>query len=225
MIISIDGVDGAGKSTVIKLLLERLTELNLVSVKTSNRSEMSSELKQFLNENIEKALIARFIYFSYSNLLASNEIKNKNYENVIIDRFVYSTEAYHKAVDRYYYGGIYYELLDHLSKEAEKELITVDVAIFLYVNEKEQMKRLLRKDPQENNKLDFKIEIQKYVSEEFHKIAERLRHDGIFVYELDTSNMDENTVAKKIEEIIKAKISEEDYKREKTKVSIWNQIS
>ncbi len=121
VVVSIDGVDGTGKSTLIKLLSENLVDLDIVRVETSNRKDMMPEIRSFLNENLKDHVVARFVYFSLADLFASNEAKEyaKSGKNVILDRFVYSTEAHHRAFD-IYFSGMNLATLDTLSRESRE---------------------------------------------------------------------------------------------------------
>jgi len=205
VVISIDGIDAAGKTTLAKLLVEN-SNLNFVIVESSRRKDLFPEVREYLNQNIKDNIIARFLYFSVASLLALNEAieHTEAGKNVILDRSFYSTIAHHRAFDRYYCNGEHLQVIDELSKTIEKRMIKPDVAVFLYVDEKERVKRLQIRDNSQNNKLDEENTAQEYALEEFRGIAARLKEENIVkVLEIDTTHLNKQEVAKIVENYIK----------------------
>jgi len=210
VVVSIDGIDAAGKTTLTKLLVEN-SNLNFVVVESSRRKDLFPEVREYLNQNIKDNIIARFVYFSVASLLALNEAieHTKAGKNVILDRSFYSTIAHHRAFDRYYCNGEHLQVIDELSKATEKGMIKPDVAVFIYVDEKERLKRLERRNDSQNNKLDEENTAQEYAQEEFHSIAARLKEENIVkVLEIDTTHLNKQEVAKIVENYIKNIIRE-----------------
>jgi thymidylate kinase len=219
VIVSIDGIDAAGKTTLAKLLVEN-SNLNFVVVESSRRKDLFPEVREYLNQNIKDNIIARFLYFSFASLLASNEaIEHTNAgKNVILDRSFYSTIAHHRAFDRYYCNGEHLKIIDELSKAIEKRMVKPDVAVFLYIDEKERVKRLQIRDDSQNNKLDEENTAQAYAQEEFHNIAARLKEENIVkVVEIDTTYLNKQEVAKIVENYIKNIVLE--------KTASWNKAA
>jgi len=210
VVVSIDGIDAAGKTTLTKLLVEN-SNLNFVVVESSRRKDLFPEVREYLNQNIKDNIIARFVYFSVASLLALNEAieHTKAGKNVILDRSFYSTIAHHRAFDRYYCNGEHLQVIDELSKATEKGMIKPDVAVFIYVDEKERLKRLERRNDSQNNKLDEENTAQEYAQEEFRSIAARLKEENIVkVLEIDTTHLNKQEVAKIVENYIKNIIRE-----------------
>ena len=210
VVVSIDGIDAAGKTTLTKLLVEN-SNLNFVVVESSRRKDLFPEVREYLNQNIKDNIIARFVYFSVASLLALNEAieHTKAGKNVILDRSFYSTIAHHRAFDRYYCNGEHLQVIDELSKAIEKRMIKPDVAVFIYVDGKERLKRLERRNDSQNNKLDEENTAQEYAQEEFHSIAARLKEENIVkVLEIDTTHLNKQEVAKIVENYIKNIIRE-----------------
>jgi len=220
VVVSIDGIDAAGKTTLAKLLVEN-SNLNFVVVESSRRKDLLPEVREYLNQNIKDNIIARFLYFSFASLLASNEaIEHTNAgKNVILDRSFYSTIAHHRAFDRYYCNGEHLKMIiDKLSKAIEKRMVKPDVAVFLYVDEKERVKRLQIRDDSQNNKLDEESTAQAYAQEEFRNIAARLKEENIVkVVEIDTTYLNKQEVEKIVENYIKNIVLE--------KISTWNKVA
>jgi len=205
VVVSIDGIDAAGKTTLAKLLVEN-SNLNFVVAESSRRKDLFPEVREYLNQNIKDNIIARFLYFSVASLLALNEAieHTKAGKNVILDRSFYSTIAHHRAFDRYYCNGEHLQVIDELSKAIEKRMIKPDVAVFIYVDGKERLKRLERRNDSQNNKLDEENTAQEYAQEEFRSIAARLKEENIVkVLEIDTTHLNKQEVAKIVENYIK----------------------
>lgn len=213
VVLSIDGIDGSGKSTISSLLASELKDSGFVLIETSHRSDMLPAVRKLLNGNVEKYLTLRFMYYSCVNQVAANEIRNLTEagKNVILDRSQYSTLAHHLAYDTYYGSNKRDELIA-LFKASEVSLIRPDIAIFLYVDETEELKRIRRRDTAMNNSLDFDSKVSELAQVEFKKIASRLRDEKIGrVCEIDTTDMEIGKVVSIVkDEIRKANVGRED---------------
>jgi thymidylate kinase len=125
-LIVIEGVDGSGKSTIVKLLSEKL---NCIAVKTPMGIW---DKYRNLAENAHPSL--RFIYYAIANHVACLHIKHllkKN--NVVCDRYSHSTKAHHVA---YGCSIAYYTPLHFLSTRHP------DLVYYLSVNSSERERRI-----------------------------------------------------------------------------------
>ncbi|MCL5112329.1 MAG: deoxynucleoside kinase [Candidatus Marsarchaeota archaeon] len=138
------------------------------------------------------------------NQMAANQIKNMDKDTVVImDRSVYSTYAYHIAYDKYYNCGSNLLKINVIGKAANSSIRFPDISIFLYVDEEERVKRLVRRETKLNESNDFDTDVLKLVNAEFQYIAKGLRENGQVVYEFDTTNLDKEGVLEKIVSAIK----------------------
>lgn len=201
MIISVDGIDGVGKTSVCKIVNEKL---GIKVISSSNRTEMLPEVRKLLNKDIQKFILLRFLYFSSVNQLVTNELKTKPNEDVILDRYYYSTIAYHIAYDKYYNNGANINTITKIYIASEKSLVKPDINIFLQVNEKERLKRLHRRNNKQNNKLDFESKILSLVRTEFNIILQESYKKRVQIHEIKTDGLNLNDVAGKVIDIIES---------------------
>lgn len=196
----IEGVDGAGKSEVAKHASEKFNRIKTLN--TSRREDMMPEVRKVLNKNVERSVESRFVYYLALNQMVDNEIKANPGKDYIKERSIYSTKAYHVAYDIYYNKGANLGAIEELYNAALKSAVKPDLTVFLYVDEAERLKRLMRRDPSKNTPNDFESDIMKYAEGEFRNIAKALRKDGISVLEIDTTDISKEAVAKTVSDAI-----------------------
>lgn len=194
MIVSIDGADAVGKTTITTILKDKL---NAQIIKTPACNFLPA-IRSFVDENKENT-ITRFIYYLASIKEAIKGINNNFEELIVLDRYLYSTIATHIALDELYNDGKNVKILNHLIRKEEKNLFIPDLITFLYINKNERNNRLLRRDKTQNNNLDFDEAFAERTQQIFKSIALDLRKDGKNVIEIDTSNICEDKVYSKIE--------------------------
>ncbi|MBF0120747.1 MAG: dTMP kinase [Desulfobacterales bacterium] len=136
--IVIEGIDGAGKTTISKLLSEKISAC---FYKTPSGFWLKH---RHLVEN--KSSLIRFLYYSIALIDSSRKIskilKNKA---VICDRYIYSTWAYHIAYGCRFLKYIPFYILP---------IITPDVICYLYVSKEERLKRIINRENNTNKDFD-----------------------------------------------------------------------
>jgi len=132
-LIAIEGVDGAGKTTISKYLLEALRKCGFRAVYTYE-PYYDAIRKIFETKNMDltpesEALLLVADRYSHISKVVKRELESGSI--VILDRYKYSTIAYQGAL------GLSHEWL----REVQKYLPDPDVAIYLDINPVEGLKR------------------------------------------------------------------------------------
>ena len=124
-IISFEGVDGVGKSTQIKLFIDRLNKYNLNSIllREPGGTSLSEKIRDLLldKNNIISDLSETLLFLAARSDLVNKKIEpNLNKKNlyVICDRFLDSTLAYQS-----YGRGINLNLVNIITKEVTKNIV------------------------------------------------------------------------------------------------------
>ena len=86
LIINVDGISGSGKSTIVKLLSDKLKNSNIIS---SITKDIQQNMMQYQNKQIQSDIIWNFRKSNWK--MFDNELK---YSNIIIDRSLLSTMTY-----------------------------------------------------------------------------------------------------------------------------------
>ena len=98
-LISFEGIDGSGKSTLIQLVSEELNKLGLTTIvlQEPGTTLMGLELRKLLKSEIPRAQMTEVLMFMASRADMVNNVITpamKNYDVVLIDRYIDSTVAY-----------------------------------------------------------------------------------------------------------------------------------
>jgi dTMP kinase len=95
-IIVIEGVDGAGKTTQINFLKEKLNPEKNIFFREPGSTKSGQEIRSVILDNILDAKTELLLFYSARNELILNEIipALESGKNVIIDRFELSSYAY-----------------------------------------------------------------------------------------------------------------------------------
>jgi dTMP kinase len=124
-IISFEGVDGVGKSTQIKLFIDRLNKYNLNSVllREPGGTSLSEKIRELLldKNNIISDLSETLLFLAARSDLVNKKIKpnlDKKDLYVICDRFLDSTLAYQS-----YGRGVNLNLVNIITKEVTKNIV------------------------------------------------------------------------------------------------------
>jgi dTMP kinase len=124
-IISFEGVDGVGKSTQIKLFIDRLDKYNLNSVllREPGGTSLSEKIRDLLldKNNIISDLSETLLFLAARSDLVNKKIEpnlNKKDLYVICDRFLDSTLAYQS-----YGRGVNLNLVNIITKEVTKNIV------------------------------------------------------------------------------------------------------
>ena len=124
-IISFEGVDGVGKSTQIKLFIDRLNKHNLNSIllREPGGTSLSEKIRDLLldKNNIISDLSETLLFLAARSDLVNKKIKpnlDKKDLYVICDRFLDSTLAYQS-----YGRGVNLNLVNIITKEVTKNIV------------------------------------------------------------------------------------------------------
>lgn len=191
MFITFEGVDGCGKSTQIKKLSDKLTELNIehIVIREPGSTSIGEQIREILlsKENVGmSALTEAYLYASARLQLISEVIEPalKSGKTVICDRYIDSNIAY-QAFGR----NLGVETVLQINDYAIKHCMP-DISIFLDVPPKdanERMKNRSDADRLELEGMDFKQRVYlgyKWCVENFGRM-----------YDVDASGTIEETAA------------------------------
>ena len=124
-IISFEGVDGVGKSTQIKLFVDRLNKhsLNSILLREPGGTSLSEKIRELLldKNNIISDLSETLLFLAARSDLVNKKIEpnlNKKDLYVICDRFLDSTLAYQS-----YGRGVNLDLVNIITKEVTKNIV------------------------------------------------------------------------------------------------------
>ena len=187
-LIAIEGIDGAGKTTVAKLLAE---EINGVYYKTP--SQKFSQCRMLFEGNSRRSL-SRFLFYASILWAAWDEIKNAlQTKPVVVDRYILSTKIYHEAL-----------LKDQpeLKNKIEESFYNIcpplpDYNFVLKVEPEIAESRLKRSN--KGKLFDSEIEQDRKLQD---KIAERFYQHGDNVYLIDAQNNSEEQIVNECKKII-----------------------
>lgn len=186
MIVVVEGPDGSGKST----LADALAELFNGTVKKTSLSEsFLPEAKKIFDSIAYDVPLARYVYYTAAAAYAARpEFKAETDDSVVIfDRYIYSGVATHTALETLRSGGKYVPVIDAIYNEVKERFAKPDAVIFLFIDERDRLARLQRRDDATNIKLDFDRDFASITQEKFRKIAMELKKDGIPVLEINAS--------------------------------------
>jgi len=146
-LIVFEGIDGVGKSTLSKMLKNKLNKIGIPAVKYEDFEDRRQEynlIKSFIKK--EAPINSSLFFYLSSAIYKSKKIENLLKKHwVICDRYIYSTIAYHKI------RGADMSLISKLSKFP---IIFPDFLFLIKTKESIRIKRI--KTRRENDALDFK---------------------------------------------------------------------
>lgn len=98
-LITIEGIDGAGKSTVIKKLIELLQSYGYTAIchQEPGTTEMGLALRKLIKSDIPRSKLTEVLMFEASRADTTELILKKElneYDYIIMDRYIDSTVAY-----------------------------------------------------------------------------------------------------------------------------------
>jgi len=147
-LIIFEGIDGVGKTTLSKLLQNKLEKLGFKTVRYEDIEEKNSgfnQIKPFIKTQVP--IDSSLLFYIASAIYKSQQIKKLLKHNwVICDRYIYSTFAYHKIRNA------------NMSLIPDMKKIPIRLPDFLFlikVNDDIRLKRT--KVRSDNNAYDFKI--------------------------------------------------------------------
>ncbi len=163
MFVDIEGIDGAGKTTVIKGLVEKLrsNNINFITLSEPTDSEIGKFIRSFLSDKERKIdpLTLQLLFIADRSYDVENNIKPSLNENkvVIIDRYSPSTIAYGSA------SGISMDLLINLNSIFPLP----DKIIYLDIDPKKAMERI------DNSERFHNLELLEKVRESYKELFKR----------------------------------------------------
>ena len=180
-IIVFEGIDGAGKTTISKILYKFLREKNYNTVLT--QEPFTNEITQLIKKAGWRDPVLLTLLFSADRAYHIKWLMDRKPEIVIMDRYYYSTIAYQSVL------GVEEDWIQNVNSKFPKP----DITFLLDMNEEEALKRL-KKDDQFN--FEEKITSLKLVRNKYLELARKYN----FIV-LDATDTIEN-IAKKASSII-----------------------
>lgn len=153
MLLSFEGIDGSGKTTIINHLVEKLKQQSL-SVKVLQEpgtSKMGQQIRKLLKTSTPRTSLSELLLYeaSRADMVETVLIPSlKKYDVVILDRYIDSTIAYQGYGNK---NDI--ELIDVLNNIATKDILP-DISFFIDVNVDEAKQRRLNRNESHNDMLD-----------------------------------------------------------------------
>lgn len=194
-IVSIEGVDGSGKTTVASLLFKELTKCFLDFV-VELYHEPAFFTTEIYSTNIHNSKYLTLLFLLSRRKLLQSIKKEKN-KIIILDRYIDSTLVYQvlmqKVIDFRNFIYIHQKLIFDFSEFP-------DITFVLHANVKDIEKRIKEK---QNHKLFDKENLQ-FIQDLYKKIA--FIFSNRLFYFFDTSTTDANKIVEEMLKIIKTKI-------------------
>ncbi|AWR94590.1 dTMP kinase [Acidianus brierleyi] len=121
LLIALEGIDGAGKTTVAKKLFEKLHNKNVIIT----AEPFTQDIIKMIEDNGWKNPIILTLLFAADRAIHINWIYNQHPDIVILDRYIYSSIAYQSVM------GIDEEWIREVNSKFPKPTITflIDVPI------------------------------------------------------------------------------------------------
>lgn len=180
MIITLDGIDGVGKSTVANLLEERLNAKIIKGVRDVYIDKLA-----FQSKHID----VRCLYYLASFLDSVLDVKDEKDSVIIFDKSFYSTIVYHKLL------GSVIDIEKTLSK-----IVSPDIKIYLTCNRGLWEERLRKR-----TKLDWYEE--QLINQPFLAEKIELSYDELGLIRVENNDLNE-TVSDIVKIIAKTKFNE-----------------
>jgi len=157
-IIVFEGIDGAGKTTISKIVYDFLKEKNYNVILT--QEPFTKEIKELIKKAGWKDPILLTLLFSADRAYHIKWLMDQNPEIVIMDRYYYSTIAYQSVL------GVEEDWIMAVNSKFPKP----DITFLLDLSEEEALKRL-KKDDQFN--FEEKISSLKLVRKKYLELARK----------------------------------------------------
>lgn len=178
-----EGVDGAGKSEVSKLVAEKLSAIHLESPTTP-----FSSIRNHVDKNLSDK--GRFYFYMASNFDLSEKILiTLRSKSIICARYFHSTVIGYASRQNIDIESVYNSI-----DVTKKDFINPDLTIFLNVNEDIQRRRINSRGLLKNSQTDYKCLEDKKYRERLFKNYEYISKKEKW-YTIDTSTMSINEVA------------------------------
>lgn len=148
MIIAVEGMDGAGKTTISSHIERKYNFINVEKpckylYEDKNGAIDYDKFKMDLKRIYKKGYKERSEYFGLGNIIAVNRFKG---ENIVLDRHLASN---------YYWNGT--KKLRNFFDNLVEECGLPDLTIFLYATPNERYKRLKKRNPKDIDLYDKSV--------------------------------------------------------------------
>lgn len=165
-LIVFEGIDGVGKTTLSKLLQNKLVKQGFKAVRYEDVEEKNSgfnQIKPFIKT--QTPIDSSLLFYTSSAIYKSQQIeKLLKYNWVICDRYIFSTLAHHKI------RNADMSLIPNIKK---MPIRLPDFLFLIKTNDDIRMKRI--KTRSNNNDYDFKIKTNKNLTEKMEKEFEKFK--------------------------------------------------
>jgi len=159
-IISFEGIDGSGKTTVANMVYQRLKNRFSSKNIVLTREPFTNEITSLIEKSGWKDPIALTLLFAADRAYHLRELINQNPDVILMDRYIYSSIAYQSAL------GIEENWIETVNSKFPKPVLT----ILLDISPNKALQRI-----QKNDKFNFKEKIESLtiVREKYLELARR----------------------------------------------------
>ena len=190
--VAIEGVNGAGKSTVIDIITGRLQ--NAAKVKSPMNGFMD-ELKDYFVRHPE-SIAARTTYFNtamgYTSDFVKRALEWDPEKLVLTDRYWYATEASHLAWDRVFNKSAGRRELLEIMAAAKAYFAKPDLVIVLEVDDRARLLRVAGRDDGRRDKWHLpgkETELFNAFKEEYGRVFDEAEKGGTRVVRIDSTSL------------------------------------
>ena len=150
-LISFEGIDGVGKSTVVDAVYEKLSikGCNVCLLRDPGSSEIGEQLRNIIKSDIPRSKLTNlFLYLTARLELVADIEKNKDrYDYILLDRYVDSTIAYQG-----YGQGIDLDIINTLNDILlDNNKYLPNRTYYLFLDEKTRLERLSKRQEELDN--------------------------------------------------------------------------
>ena len=173
-LISFEGIDGVGKSTVVNTVYEKLSikGYNVCLFRDPGSSEIGEQLRDIIKSDIPRSKLTNlFLYLTARlELVAYIEELKDQYDYILLDRYVDSTVAYQG-----YGQGIDLNIIKILNDILlDNNKYSPDRTYYLFLDEKTRLERLTKRQEELDN-IDTNNEFLSKVKKGYESLLDNKR--------------------------------------------------
>ena len=173
-LISFEGIDGVGKSTVVTEVYEKLSikGYNVCLLRDPGSSEIGEQLRNLIKSDIPRSKLTNlFLYLAARLELVSEIESSKNdYDYILLDRYVDSTIAYQG-----YGQGIDLSIINSLNDILlDNNKYSPNRTYYLFLDEKTRLERLTKRQDELDN-IDINNEFLSKVKKGYESLLDDKR--------------------------------------------------